>query len=138
MDEIIQHLRPVVAQVPGINVFLANPPPITVGSTSTRSQYQVTLQSNDLGALYEWAPKVEEKLRTLPELVDVTTDLELRAPELAVDIDRDRGRLLGISPERVYDALSTGLALSLAALINWPCCVAPITSRDCVRLKPQD
>jgi len=120
VDAVIQHLRPVIGQVPGVNVFLANPPPITIGSNSTRSPYQIALQSSDLRALYEWAPVLEEKLRALPGFADVTTDLELRTPELAVELDRDRARLLGLSPERVYDAIYTAFGGRQVTLIHAP------------------
>ncbi len=120
VDDVIQRLRPAIGRVPGVNVFLANPPLITIGSNSTRSPYQIALQSSDLSALYEWAPMLEERLRALHGFADVTTDLELRTPALAIDVDRDRARLLGLTPERVYDALYTAFGGRQVTLIHAP------------------
>ncbi len=71
-DEVIQELRPKLAKVPGIQVFLQNPPPIRIGGQLTKSQYQFTLQSPEIKELYEHAPILEAKMRELPGLQDVT------------------------------------------------------------------
>ena len=62
-DQVIQELRPKLATVPGIRVFMQNPPPINVGGLLTKSQYQYTLQSADMNELYKYAPVLEAKLR---------------------------------------------------------------------------
>src|SRR5574341_1349446 len=90
VDRIIQALRSKLAQVPGIQAFPQNPPPIRIGGTLTKSPYQLTLQGPDTGELYENAPKLEAKLRELPMLQDVTSDLQIRNPQVNVEIDRDR------------------------------------------------
>ena len=79
-DEIIQDLRPKLARVPGIRVFLQNPPPIRLGGSLTKSQYQYTLQDSDTAELYRYAPILEEKMRGLPGFQDVTSDLQLKNP----------------------------------------------------------
>jgi hydrophobic/amphiphilic exporter-1 (mainly G- bacteria), HAE1 family len=106
-DEIIQELRPQFAKILGIRVFLQNPPPIRIGGSLSKSQYQFTLQGADTSELYEWAPKLEEKLRALPGLQDVTSDLQLKNPQVKVGIDRDRAATLGVTPARIEDALYT-------------------------------
>ena len=106
-DELIQDLRPKLAQVPGIRAFLQNPPPIRIGGQLTKSLYQFTLQSPDSAELYETAPKLEQRLRSVPGLVDVTSDLQLSNPELNVEIDRDRAAALGVTAEQMEDALYT-------------------------------
>ena len=106
-DEIIQELRPQFAKILGIRVFLQNPPPIRIGGSLSKSQYQFTLQGADTKELYEWAPKLEEKLRALPGLQDVTSDLQLKNPQVKVGIDRDRAATLGVTPARIEDALYT-------------------------------
>ena len=104
-DEIIQRLRPKLAEIPGIRAFIQNLPPIRIGGQLTKSQYQLTLQSPDTGELYRMAPVLEEKLRGLPGLQDVTSDLQIANPQVNVEIDRDKARAMGISAEQIEDAL---------------------------------
>src|SRR4051794_1680966 len=73
--EVLQELRPKVANIPGVNVFMQIPPTIRIGGSLTKSQYQYTLQSPDTDELYASAPKLEAALRALPQLQDVTSDL---------------------------------------------------------------
>jgi HAE1 family hydrophobic/amphiphilic exporter-1 len=106
-DEIIQQLRPTMAQVPGIRAFLQNPPPIRVGGRLSKSQYQYTLQGADIEELYRLAPLLAEKMQALPGFQDVTTDLQLKNPQVNIDIDRDKASTLGVSAEQIEDALYT-------------------------------
>jgi len=103
--EVIQSLRPKVSQIPGLNVFMQIPPTIRIGGSLTKSQYQYTLQSPDTNELYEAAPKLENALRTLPQLQDVTSDLQVKNPQLTVEVDHDKASALGLSPNQVSDAL---------------------------------
>jgi HAE1 family hydrophobic/amphiphilic exporter-1 len=119
-DELIQALRPKLAQVPGIRAFVQNPPPIRIGGQLTKSLYQVTLQSPDADELYRAAPKLEERLRTIPGLVDVASDLQLRNPELDVEIDRDRATALGLSAAQLEDALYTSFGNRQVSTIYAP------------------
>jgi HAE1 family hydrophobic/amphiphilic exporter-1 len=105
VDQAIAELRPKVAQVPGIMTFLQNPPPITINGQFTTSVYQMTLQSVSLKDIYEWTPKLTQKIQTLPGFVDVSSDLLIASPQVRVDIDRDRALSLGVTPEQVQDAL---------------------------------
>jgi HAE1 family hydrophobic/amphiphilic exporter-1 len=107
VDEIMQRLRPQLAKVPGISVYLQNPPPIRIGGQLTKSQYQFTIQGPDTDQLYQYAPKLEEEMKKLPGLQDVTSDLQLKNPEVDIDIDRDKAAALGISAQQVEDALYT-------------------------------
>jgi len=104
-DEIIQRLRPKLAQVPGIRVFLQNPPAISVGGRVTKSQYQYTLQGTEVEELYRIAPQLAAKMQALPGFLDVTTDLQLRNPQVNIDINRDKASSLGVSVEQIEDAL---------------------------------
>ena len=104
-DQIIDELRPQLSQVPGIRVYMMNPPPINVGGRFTKSQYQVTLQGPDTAELYRVAPLLEAKMRSLPGLVDVTSDLQLKNPQVNVTIDRDKASSLGVSAHAVESAL---------------------------------
>jgi HAE1 family hydrophobic/amphiphilic exporter-1 len=105
-DEVIESLRPKLAQVPGFRVFLQNPPLIRIGGQNTRSLYQLTLQDPDTRELYDVAPKFEERLRQIPGLQDVTSDLQIRSPQIDVTFDRDRIAQLGLTMDAVQSALS--------------------------------
>jgi HAE1 family hydrophobic/amphiphilic exporter-1 len=96
-----------MAQVPGIRAFLQNPPPIRVGGRLSKSQYQYTLQGADVEELYRLAPLLAEKIQTLPGFQDVTTDLQLKNPQVNIEIDRDKASSLGVSAEAIEDALYT-------------------------------
>ncbi len=104
-DEIIQELRPKVSSVPGIQMFMQNLPSIRIGGQLTKSQYQYTLQSPDTQELYRYATDFEAKLRSLPQLQDVTSDLQIKSPQINVEIDRDKSSALGLSAQQVEDAL---------------------------------
>ncbi len=104
-DEVVNELRPKLAEIPGIRVYLQNPPPIRIGGQLTKAQYQVTLQGPDTDELYKVAPLLEAKLRTMRDLVDVNTDLLIKNPELDIDINRDKASTLGVSAATVEDAL---------------------------------
>jgi HAE1 family hydrophobic/amphiphilic exporter-1 len=103
--EVIQELRPKVSRIPGLNVFMQVPPTIRIGGTLTKSQYQYTLQSPDTTELYDDAPKLETALRALPQLQDVTSDLQVKNPQLTVEVDHDKASALGLTPAQVSDAL---------------------------------
>ncbi len=106
-DELVQKLRPKLNTVPGIQVFVSNPPLINIGGRSTKSLYQYTLQSPDSGELQTHTTRLEERLRQSPLLQDVTSDVEMRNPELRVVIDRDKAASLGITPEQIEVALQS-------------------------------
>jgi HAE1 family hydrophobic/amphiphilic exporter-1 len=105
VDQVIQELRPKLMSVPGIRAFLQNPPPIRIGGQLTKSLYQCTLQGADTGELYRVAPLLEAKMRELPGFQDVTTDLQLKNPQVEVDILRDRAAAVGVSAAQIEDAL---------------------------------
>ncbi|HEX3696300.1 MAG TPA: multidrug efflux RND transporter permease subunit [Polyangia bacterium] len=104
-QEIIGRLRPKLARVPGISLFLQAVQDVRVGGRSSRTQYQYTLQDANLDELRTWAPRVLDGLRKVPELRDVNTDQQTAGLELRVDIDRDSAARLGITPAAIDDAL---------------------------------
>lgn len=106
-DEVIDELRPKLARVPGVRAFLSNPPAIRIGGMQSRSQYQFTLQSPDTDELYRAAPEFEARLRQVEGLEDVSSDLQIRTPQLSVDIDRDRVSALGLTVDQVQSALNS-------------------------------
>ncbi len=107
-DQLIASLRRRLAAVPGVRVFLQNPPPINVGGRMSRSQYQFTLQGADTEELYSAAPRFLDRMRELPEVTDRSIDLQISNPTVELDIDRGRSAALGISAEQIqrtlYDA----------------------------------
>jgi multidrug efflux pump subunit AcrB len=105
VDQTIEQMRPRLAQVPGMMTFLQNPPPITINGQFTTSVYQMTLQSVSLNDIYDWTPKLTQKIQMLPGFVDVSSDLLIASPQVRVDIDRDRALSLGVTPEQIQNAL---------------------------------
>ena len=104
-DEVVQSLRGKLSGVPGIRVFPVNPPLINIGGRATKSQYQYTLSGTDTDELYRSAEAFMERLRGLDILQDVTSDLQLKNPELHVEIDRDLASSLQITADQVETAL---------------------------------
>ena len=107
VDQVIAGLRPKVAQIPGIRVFMTNQPPINLGGGygAQRALYQFTLQDTDTAELYKYAPMMEEKIRQLAGLEDVSSDLLLRNPQVSVDLERNRVSSLGLTANQVENAL---------------------------------
>ncbi|MBI5407302.1 MAG: efflux RND transporter permease subunit [Nitrospirae bacterium] len=106
-DEIIQELRPKLSTVPGIRIFMQNLPPIRIGGQLTKSQYQLALQSPDTEELYKYAGVLEDKLRNLDILQDVTSDLQIKNPQVNMQINRDEAASLGITARQIEEALYT-------------------------------
>jgi HAE1 family hydrophobic/amphiphilic exporter-1 len=104
-DEVAQEMTRRLAAVPGIRTFLQNLPVISIGGRVTKSLYQFTLQSTDIDELYRYATIMEQKLHDLPQLTDVTSDLQVKNPQVVVDIDRDRAASLGVTAQQIESAL---------------------------------
>lgn len=104
-DEVIARLRPKLSRIPGIRAMLQNPPPINVGGMMSKSQYQFTLQTPDIEQLYSSAGALLEKMRAIPAITDVTTDMQLKNPEVRVRIDRDAATALGVTAVQIERAL---------------------------------
>jgi HAE1 family hydrophobic/amphiphilic exporter-1 len=104
-DQLIRELQPRLATVPGIRIYLQNPPSIRVGGKITKSLYQFTLQSPDIVTLYQGAAALEARLKSSPLLDNVTSDLQIKNPQVNVQIDRDHAAALGVSPQQIEGAL---------------------------------
>lgn len=104
-DQVIEQLRPKLAKIPGIMSFLQNLPPIQIGGRLTKAQYQVTLQSADTEELYKYAPIMEEKMHSLEGLHDIVSDLEIKNPQVTVDIDRNKAAAMGVTAEAIENTL---------------------------------
>ncbi len=106
VDQIMAGLRPKLAQVPGVRVFMVNQPPINVGGMGgARSNYQFTLQDPDTAELYRAAPMLEEVMRQIPSIEDVNSDLRLNNPQVQISLNRDRIAALGLTVNQVETAL---------------------------------
>jgi HAE1 family hydrophobic/amphiphilic exporter-1 len=110
-DQIIEELRPRLNRIPGVRVSLSNPPAIRIGggpgSRPGGGNYQIALQDPDTEELYRLAPQFEANLREIPGLQDVNSDLQLRTPQLSVDLDREQIAQLGLTADQVQSALSS-------------------------------
>jgi HAE1 family hydrophobic/amphiphilic exporter-1 len=104
-DQVIHELQPKLSQIPGMRVFLQNPPSLRIGGRMSKAQYQFTLQSADIDALYENATLLERRLQDVPVLQDVTSDLQIKNPQVHIEIDRDRAAALGVSIDALESAL---------------------------------
>jgi HAE1 family hydrophobic/amphiphilic exporter-1 len=110
-DEIIEDLRPKLNRVTGVRVSLTNPPAIRIGGgpggRGNTGAYQIALQDPDTEELYRVAPQFEAALREIPGVQDVQSDLQLRTPQLNVDLDREQIAALGLTVDQVQSALSS-------------------------------
>ncbi|PKN52767.1 MAG: acriflavine resistance protein B [Deltaproteobacteria bacterium HGW-Deltaproteobacteria-13] len=119
-DQVIAQLRPKLASVPGIRSYLTNPPPINIGGRQSRSLYQVTFQGTNTNELFTYAAKIEQQMRRMPDLQDVSTDLQLKNPELHIDIDRDQASIMNITPMQIEDALYSAYGTRQVSTIYTP------------------
>ena len=104
-SEVIARLQPKLAQVTGISLYLQPVQDLQIETRTSRTQFQYTLEDADPGELADWAPRVVERLRTLPQLADVASDEVSDGLQLKLTIDRDTAGRLGVSPQAVDDAL---------------------------------
>ena len=107
INAVAQRLRQKLNTSPALRVFLRVPPSINIGGRSSKALYQYTLFGPDMAELFDCAQKVEEALRHVPKIQDVNSDLQLRNPELRVNIDRDRAAALGVSASQIELALQS-------------------------------
>ncbi|MGH9502691.1 MAG: efflux RND transporter permease subunit [Terriglobales bacterium] len=115
--EVIRELEPKLDRVTGMRVFLQNPPAIRIGGQSTKSLYQFTLSSPATDQLYKYSQMLETKMKTLPSLADVTSDLQIKNPQANVVVDRDKASAMGVTPQQVEDALYSAYGQRLVSPI---------------------
>ena len=121
-NDIITKLRPALSDIPGVEVYLQNPPTIRIGGQVSKSLYQFSMQSPDKEALYAAARKLRTALADLPSLVDLTSDLEVTSPQVDVQIDRDKAAALGVTANAIegafYDAYGPRWVSTIYAPVN--------------------
>ena len=105
-SQIVDRLRPQLAKIQGATLFLQPAQDITVGGRISRASFQYTLQDSNIDELTEWSQKMLEKMQTLPQLADVSSDLLANAPQLKITINRDQAARFGISPQLIDDTLN--------------------------------
>ena len=117
---VVQQLRRELSVIPGLRVYPQLLPPIRIGGSLTKAQYQFTLFGSDLKELYANSETMEAKMRRLNGLQDVNSDLEISNPQLAVEIRRDRADTLGITPEQIENALYSAFGSRQVSTIYTP------------------
>jgi HAE1 family hydrophobic/amphiphilic exporter-1 len=121
-NDIIDRLRGTLSHVPGMRVYLQNPPTVRIGGQVSKSLYQFSMQSPDHEALYAAARNLERALRQEPEIVDLTTDLAVTSPQINVAINRDQAAAMGVTANAIegafYDAYGPRWVSTIYAAVN--------------------
>ena len=119
-QQVIERLRPKLGLVPGLRTYLSDPPLIRIGAQQSRTNYQFTLQSADLDELFRASTELERRMRVLPELSDVNTDLQNANPEVTLNMDRERAALLGVTADQIQRTLYDAYGSRQASTIYTP------------------
>lgn len=117
---VIARLRQAAGQVPGIQAFFVPIQSINIGTVQSRSQYQFTMQSAELDVLRHYAPQLEARMRQLPGILDVNSDLQMRARSAVVDVDRDAASRLGINADQIRSTLYSAFGSRQVSTIYAP------------------
>jgi HAE1 family hydrophobic/amphiphilic exporter-1 len=120
LTRVIAELRPKLSHFPGVRVFLVAPPSLRIGGHQTKSAYDFTLQGPDTAELYKQAQRLEREIAKLPGLVDVTTDLQVKNPQVNLKIDRDRAAALGLDANQIETVLYSAFGPRWASTIYAP------------------
>jgi HAE1 family hydrophobic/amphiphilic exporter-1 len=120
VDQVIQELRPKLAAVPGVTTFLRNDPPIRIGGIQSKALYQFTLQIASTVDLFRAAQDFVARMQQLPGLQDVTSDLQIKNPQINVVLDRDKASAMGVTANQVEDALYSAYGFRQVSTIFAP------------------
>ncbi|MGP0076118.1 MAG: efflux RND transporter permease subunit [Bryobacteraceae bacterium] len=120
LTQVIAELRPKLSGFPGVRVFLVAPPSLRFGGHQTKSAYDFTLQGPDTVELYKEAQLLQLEIAKLPGLIDVTTDLQVKNPQVNLDIDRDRAAALGLDATQIESALYSAFGPRWSSTIYAP------------------
>jgi HAE1 family hydrophobic/amphiphilic exporter-1 len=118
--KVIGRLRQKATQIPGMQAFFQSIQNLNIGGRISKSQYQYVLQSGDTESLYRLAPEMREKIAKVPGLVDVTTDLYIKNPQMTVDIDREKAAVYGITVDQVRNQLYNAFGARQVGTIYMP------------------
>src|SRR6185369_10031353 len=119
-DEVIEELRPKVAREPGLRVILQNPPSLNIGGGFGRSTYQVTMQASSTAELITQAPILEKKMREMPILQDVNSNLQVNTPQMNVEIDRKQAAAHNVTIAQIQTALGDAFGSRQVSTIYTP------------------
>src|SRR5262249_37619841 len=119
----IEELRPQVEKVPGIRVYMQNPPTIRIGGQVSKSLYQFSMQSPNREELYEASENLRKELAArAPRLLDLTTHPPTHSPQVDVQIDRDKAAAMGVTANAIenafYDAYGPRWVSTIYAPVN--------------------
>ncbi len=121
-NDIIADLRPQLARLPGMEVYLQNPPTVRIGGQVSKSLYQYSMQSPDREQLYSASIALKKALASVPGIEDLTSDLEVQSPQVNVQIDRDKAAALGVTANQIesafYDAYGPRWVSTIYAPVN--------------------
>jgi HAE1 family hydrophobic/amphiphilic exporter-1 len=120
LTQVIAELRPKLSGFPGVRVFLVAPPSLRFGGHQTKSAYDFTLQGPDTDELYKQAQRLQTEIAKLPGLIDVTTDLQVKNPQMNLNIDRDRAAALGLDANGIESALYSAFGPRWSSTIYAP------------------
>ena len=120
LTTILARLRKNANVVVGIEIFFQPIQNINLGGRLSKSQYQYTLQSNDTATLYRIAPELRDKIAKIPGLLDVTTDLQIKNPQITIDVDREKAAVYGVSIDQVRQELYNAFGTRQVATIYTP------------------
>jgi HAE1 family hydrophobic/amphiphilic exporter-1 len=119
-NQVIARLRQKANVVPGIQIFFQSIQNINLGGKLSKSQYQYTLQSNDTATLYRVTPELRDKIAKIPGLLDVTTDLYVKNPQVTIQIDREKAAVYGVSIDQVRQELYNAFGVRQVSTIYTP------------------
>ncbi|MCX7723741.1 MAG: efflux RND transporter permease subunit [Thermodesulfovibrio sp.] len=105
VDKLIEELRPKLNTIPGLKAYPQNPPTIRIGGTLTKALYQLTLSGSNIEELYYYAKILEDKMKQIPIIQDVSSNLQIKTPQLKVEIDRAKAESMGVTAEQIENAL---------------------------------
>jgi HAE1 family hydrophobic/amphiphilic exporter-1 len=133
-DQIIKTMRPELAKIPGIRIFLQNVDTIRVGGKMSKSPYQLALQDSNITELNHWAEIFKNKMTGFSTITDVTSDLQFTGPQVQVNIDRDKAAALGVTVEQIENTLYNAFGSREVSSIYTPI----DTYQVILELKPED
>ena len=116
-DQVLQEIRAKLGSIPGLRVFMQNPPSLPLGGRVSGSLYQFTLQGPNTADLYKYSSLLQEKIRQIPLLQDVASDLYLNNPQITLQINRDKAAELGVTVAEIENSLYTAYGSSQISTI---------------------
>ncbi len=117
---VVARFRQTALQVPGLQAFFQSIQNLNIGGRASKSQYQYTLQSGDTESLYRVAPEMRDRIAKVPGLLDVTTDLYIKNPQLTVEIDREKAAVYGVTADQIRNQLFNAYGARQVGTIYMP------------------